>query len=667
MPKQQGKKNKPGSELLLPVGRTESFYAALESGADALYMGLRELNARGRASNFLPWQVSAMIKEARQKGVKVYLTLNTVVKNSELVKLASIIHILHQLKPDAVIVQDWGVFYLIRKFLPSQPVHSSTQMAIHNSVGVNHAHRLGIKRVVLARELTQKEIQKISKKSKAELEVFIHGALCYSFSGMCLFSSYLGGSGANRGYCLQPCRRNYSQNHKNEYFFNLKDNQLIDQLPQLQKMGIASLKVEGRLKPASYVYQTGKAYRMAIGNPDKAEEAKRMLEWDMGREKTSYFFGGNVNNAINFKANTGKALGDVISNEGGFVQFTSNEKIENGYRLRFKDHGSDQQVTHKAKSVEFIDENTYKIAINDDTIKVGDEVFVTSLPLDFPSKIQSKGDRINERAPQKLISSILNHVKIKGSPQKTEFYIRIDSIAWLRKIRVESFDGIIINLDKSELVKLDVKLPFIQKHIKRFHIELPKFISEENLEFYKKILHKLHKEGIDSFFISHLSQIDLLPDSAKISANENVYAYNDAAIKMLKSHQLHRYTYPLENDMFNLIKGSDRSGIQPMYFHPHLFYSRMPVDVQSEKDFGDKKGTQFQKVVRDGVTIVIPEIPVSLTQYFGQLKSKGFNRFLIDMSFSKPSKNSWQTILRRMKNSEQIQPSTNFNFKKDLK
>ncbi|HPS13754.1 MAG TPA: peptidase U32 family protein, partial [Prolixibacteraceae bacterium] len=296
-------------ELLLPVGNIESFYAALDGGADAIYLGLKNFNARNRAMNFTPWQVAAMVKEARNRGVKSYITLNTVIRNFEMGDLIHTLFQLQQIKPDAVIVQDYGVQFIIRKYFPKLTVHASTQMAIHNSDGVEYARLKGIKRVVLARELTLPELKRITSKSKIETELFIHGALCYSFSGMCLFSSYLGGASANRGLCTQPCRRIYSQKKEKgkeeKYFFSLKDNQLIDHLAELRDLKIDSLKVEGRLKPGEYVHRVAKAYRLALDDPNQKEDAKSLLNNDLGREKTSYFLGKEVNNAITQAATTG--------------------------------------------------------------------------------------------------------------------------------------------------------------------------------------------------------------------------------------------------------------------------------------------------------------------------------------------------------------------------
>jgi putative protease len=318
-------------ELLLPAGNIESFYAALEGGADAIYFGLQDFNARRRAKNFSIQQLPAMVSLAQNKKVKLYIALNIVLKNEELPAIFLILHQIQKAGVDAVIIQDLGILFLIRKFFPKLKIHASTQMSIHNSVGVNFAQKSGIDRVVLARELTWKELTEIRKRTKAELELFVHGALCYSFSGLCLFSSFLGGMSANRGACKQPCRRIYNIEDEQKYLFSLKDNELIDFLPQLTENGIGSLKIEGRLKSADYVYTIAKAYRMALDNPSQLKEAKQILKRDIGREKTSYFPGGKVNDAITQMPNTGMFVGYITEkndNQFSFTSFIPPEEIE---------------------------------------------------------------------------------------------------------------------------------------------------------------------------------------------------------------------------------------------------------------------------------------------------------------------------------------------------
>jgi U32 family peptidase len=298
-------------ELLLPAGNTESFFAALQAGADAVYLGLSQFNARARATNFNLFQFISLLKEAKKRKVLVYVTLNTVIKNTELYQLIDYLHFLSEAGTDGIIIQDWGVYFIAQKYFPKLKIHASTQMGIHNSLGTQFLSEKGFQRTVLARELTLKELETVVKKSEIETEVFVHGALCYSFSGMCLFSSYTGGRGANRGMCAQPCRREYDDKNHKKFLFNLKDNQLIEYIPRLRKMGVSSLKIEGRLKSAEYTYRVGSAYRMVLYDESKIKQALQSLELDFGRQKTSYFAGAAIKTAISDEASTGIYLGRV--------------------------------------------------------------------------------------------------------------------------------------------------------------------------------------------------------------------------------------------------------------------------------------------------------------------------------------------------------------------
>ena len=244
-------------ELLIPAGNIESFHAAVEGGADAIFLGLKQFNARGRAVNFSNPQLITMLDIAGKNNVRIYVTLNTVIKNHEIPELLDVLNFLSQTSVSAVIIQDWGVWYLAQKFFPDLVIHASTQMANHNSIGANFSKKAKIERVILARELTHPELNQIMQKAQNEIEIFVHGALCYSFSGLCLFSSYLGGKGANRGQCTQPCRRFFNDNGKQHAIFSLKDNQQIKFVPDFAKQKVASLKIEGRMKSAAYVYRGG--------------------------------------------------------------------------------------------------------------------------------------------------------------------------------------------------------------------------------------------------------------------------------------------------------------------------------------------------------------------------------------------------------------------------
>ncbi|MFP4604424.1 MAG: peptidase U32 family protein [Bacteroidales bacterium] len=658
------KKTGKNPELLLPAGNAEAFYAAVEGGADAVYAGLKKFNARARADNFTIPQLQSMLMEADNNNVKVYLTLNTVIKNDELGELAETLYSLAQTKVSAVIIQDWGVYYFIKKFFPSLKVHASTQMGNHNSLGGIYAEKMDFERVIFARELTQKEIRAINSHSDIEIELFAHGALCYSFSGMCLFSSFLGGMSANRGQCMQPCRRIYDTGTEKKYLFSLKDNELIEFVPQLKKLGVSSIKIEGRLKPAEYMYNVARAYRMAIDEPERINEAKAILKYDMGREKTSYFFGGNIKEAITDNPTTGIFLGTVKETGNDFFIFSSKETLNEGNRLWIRTKKGENRRAIKLKKFT-AEENTIKVTIQDHNINKGDQVYLANLrEKKFPQQLKEKADSLPIGLSAKKKKNLLQSVSEQKHLSKEQIFLRIDSIQWLKKVPFQKIENLIINLSEKEWEKLDTSAFLIKKNMHKIFFELPKFIPESKINFYKSLFQQYRKQGYRNFMISHLSQKLIIPEDSNISTNENVYAFNDAAIQHLRDEKIKLFCYPLENDLNNFKALNNRKGIVPVYFHPELFYSRMPV--KSGQSIINDENSSLRKIIKNGLTIIIPDNPVSFTQYKDKLRKMGYGRFLIDVSHEKPSDKRLNTILNRLNYSEQIQPSSNFNMKRTL-
>ena len=237
------------TELLAPAGSREALVAAVQNGADAVYLGVDDFNARRGARNFPPEDLREAVAYCHLRGVRVYLTLNTLVTDRELHALASTARVASEAGVDAILVQDWGALDTLRRVVPDVPLHASTQMSVHTLSGVEAAARLGIKRVVLARELSREETAEICRRSPIEVEVFVHGALCMCYSGQCAMSAVIGQRSGNRGLCAQPCRLPYNGAHP----LSLKDNNLSEHVPELMDMGVACLKIEGRMKRPEYV------------------------------------------------------------------------------------------------------------------------------------------------------------------------------------------------------------------------------------------------------------------------------------------------------------------------------------------------------------------------------------------------------------------------------
>ncbi len=265
-------------ELLAPAGSMDALRAAVQNGANAVYLGCGSFNARQSAKNFTVQALAEAVKYCHVRGVQVHLTLNTLVSDRETADCIKLIEAAVECGVDAFIVQDLGVVQLCRRIAPSVPVHGSTQMTVHSLPGVLLCAAWGLTRVVLSRELSREEIAYICKNSPIEIEVFAHGALCMAYSGQCYLSSAIGGRSGNRGRCAQPCRQCYGYSRReNKYPLSLKDNCLVPYLKELQAMGVASLKLEGRMKRAEYVAAVTAVYRKALDEGRVTQEMMDML------------------------------------------------------------------------------------------------------------------------------------------------------------------------------------------------------------------------------------------------------------------------------------------------------------------------------------------------------------------------------------------------------
>ena len=283
-------------ELLAPAGSMDALRAAVQNGANAVYLGCGSFNARQSAKNFTLDTLSEAVKYCHIRGVAVHLTVNTLVSDREMPKLEELIRRAAECGVDAFIVQDLGVVQLCRQIAPQIPVHGSTQLTVHSLDGVRMCAALGIQRVVLSRELSREEIRYICANSPIEIEIFGHGALCMCYSGQCYMSGVIGGRSGNRGRCAQPCRQSYGYTHwENKYPLSLKDNCLVHYLREIQDMGVASLKLEGRMKRPEYVATVTAVYRKAIDEGVVTPEMMQLLHTAFNRQGfTDGYYTGKV-------------------------------------------------------------------------------------------------------------------------------------------------------------------------------------------------------------------------------------------------------------------------------------------------------------------------------------------------------------------------------------
>lgn len=302
------KRKQPLPELLAPAGDFSALLAAVCGGADAIYVGGKSFGARAYAKNFDIEELSRAVIYCHLHGVKLYVTVNTLLFDKEVKTLIDYLRELYRIGVDAIISADLGVIKIAREILPDLEIHGSTQMSVHNSLGADTAYALGCERVVLARELSLSDIRDVCEKSKAEIEVFLHGALCVCHSGQCLMSSLVGGRSGNRGECAQPCRLPYNNG---KYPISLSDLSLANHVPELIESGVASLKIEGRMKSAHYVYTVTSVYRRLLDERRGAtpeENAILRSAFSRGEFTDAYFVGDKQRKMTGVRSEADKQL-----------------------------------------------------------------------------------------------------------------------------------------------------------------------------------------------------------------------------------------------------------------------------------------------------------------------------------------------------------------------
>jgi putative protease len=600
-------------ELLAPAGSPEALDAAIDEGADAVYLGLKNFNARMRSVNFTYAQFEAALRALRRMGKKLYVTVNTVFEQREADRVYQLLKYLAAAGPDALIVQDLGVLAMCRAEFPQLKIHASTQMNIASGRGANALSRSGVSRVVLARELSREELRSIRGETNMELEIFVHGALCVSVSGLCLFSSYLGGKSANRGMCTQACRRMYLQGEgggaalgdgagavSGGYYFSPADLQLLEYLPDIADAGINALKIEGRMKSADYVGAVVSAYRLVLDAISEGGEEKirsgiaagqKILLGDFARGKTSYFFtaAGGENN-VNWlnpaqDGGTGINLGVIVKTQGrdderqalvsgaelsldGLSPDGLNIQPAVGDSIRLHRRNDGERVSHKLR---------YAQAAGDGSVPGG---YWLSIPGGF-----GKGDRvylIQTRSLSKRRKPVIAHNAQKGGREpgfETAPFPVIEPPAALnRKGKAAPFpDGLyvavsrindlyIVQSSRPEKVMLSLThktaryllseeskppLPFKPADM---ILVLDPFFPQTASEELSAIIRPLADIGYRQFVINNLGHLSLFRDirsDVQLVAGPWLYIFNSWALAYIVSLGVDGFFSPLENNRQN--------------------------------------------------------------------------------------------------------------------
>ncbi|HDD35285.1 MAG TPA: U32 family peptidase, partial [Candidatus Desulfofervidus auxilii] len=519
-------------EILAPAGNFETFFAALEKGADAVYVGLKKFSARALARNFSLEELGLMVPYAHQHGKRLFVALNSLIKETEWNELIEIAVALSDIKPDALIIQDLGVYWLFKHRFPHLILHASTLTGCHNLLGVKKLARMGFERIVLARELTLKEIEEIRKATSVELEVFVHGALCFSYSGFCLASSYLGGHSSLRGRCRQPCRFFYQWGDEKGYYLSCKDLCALQLIPILKELQIDAIKIEGRMKSAEYVAMTVEAYRIVRdASPNQVqgaiEYAKSIIERMENRPlSTGFFFSAQPKDVLNPKhpGGFGVYLGRILRKEDGKIYLHPEAEVKVGDRIRAQDESLGKGIAWKIKFLKKVGD---LVCVNAPTdVKPGYLLFriVSATPSIKKSdkKLKSQLVQTVKPVPFKVSSSAKKRLRQWIHAQCFEFPKKIKKLTWwIYASDINYFLNCKLPKKCVPILSLNSQIyHFIIVHFKKLlkrypniTLGFPPIILPNQIIFFKKAVKQLLDLGFKHWHLANIGQFDLFSDT----------------------------------------------------------------------------------------------------------------------------------------------------------
>lgn len=676
-------------ELLAPAGSFEILKAVISAGADAVYVGGNQFGARAYANNFTEEELLEAIDYVHLRGKKLFLTVNTLFKNNEINEA-----LYHYLLPyykrglDAVIVQDFGVISFIKKYFPDLPIHTSTQMTITGTEGAKLMKNLGVERVVLARELSLAEMKKIHNDTNIELEAFIHGALCYSYSGQCLFSSMLGGRSGNRGRCAQPCRLPYAvldekkkEYKKESYVLSLKDLCGIQYLKQLRDAGVYSLKIEGRMKQASYAAGVVSFYRKYIDLEKEVSKEDLQCLHDLGNRcgfTTEYFIKHNDNSMITFEKPSFEKSNEVFHQQilnkyvGQKHQIPVNGSLvlRKGQALEFYINcgeyyvyvslGEVQGAKNKPLSIEDVRERMNKTGESDfyfETIEIqmDDDIFVPNGILN-----QLRRDALSQLKSQMLTQYMRNEILLVEKEKKDyvkklsvdersicscetreQFETILNFGTWISDIYV---DTSMYKRDKF-IEQLDRDIQKTHKEGKAIFLKLPAIFRMHTSNYFKNIKSDIENSDLDGLVVRNYEELCFVKEffpSKQIVIDHSLYTYNDYAKNAFVQYNILRDTIPLELNQKEIKNRDNINSEMVIYGYYPLMTTAGCVhkntkacDKNSQITYlKDRFNVLFpvKNYCKDCYNIIYNSVPVYLFAEVNRLKESGVKNFRYDFT-----------------------------------
>ena len=586
-------------EILAPAGSFEILKQVLHAGADAVYLGGELFGARAYANNFTKEELLEALDYAHLRGKKIYLTVNTLLKNQELDRLYEYLLPFYQNGLDAVLVQDLGALKFIHEHFPDLPIHTSTQMTVTGADGVNLLKEYGVTRVVMAREVSIEEMKHIHEETGMELEAFVHGALCYSYSGQCLFSSMLGGRSGNRGRCAQPCRLPYTvldeqkkMIAKESYVLSLKDLCGITHLKELKEAGVYSLKIEGRMKSAEYAAGVVSMYRkyvdMLEANATERKAVPNDPVSDFDYEKLlqignrcgftdTYMHAHNGKEMVTFEKPSFCSKTDSFPVKEQYIPICGYAEFKAGEPARLSIHCEKEKVTIEvmgqtpdmAKSKPVTKEDlTARISKTKDTaflfeqleIEMAENLFIPNgainqLKRDGIAALEQEIlKRYRRNQEKEFVENTCKPDNQKKDDEKITYIISLENRNFLPMALKQNW-ATDIYLDstiydrKSMLKNLKSDIEACHHARKRVFFILPSVFRKDTSDFYRENVSNFMELPFDGFVAKTYEEIFFVKEhfsNAELICDHNIYTYNDQAVSVLKDWGIDKNTIPLE-------------------------------------------------------------------------------------------------------------------------
>ena len=697
-------------EILAPAGSPATWAAAVKAGADAIYLGMKSFSARAFAANFTMDHLHRLVDLSHENNVKIFIAFNAALKEDELAEAARALDHLARIQPDALIVQDLGLLRMIKKYYPHFEVHASTLTGVHNLDGLKVLAGMGFHRAVLARELTLSEVAGLAERSPIGVELFIHGALCFSFSGMCLMSSFLGGKGSLRGACTQPCRRLYESGRKRGYFFSPSDLDATAWVNHIRQMPLAALKIEGRMKGADYVYRVVRAYRVlmdAEGADQEAaiHEAAELIKDSTGRHLSDGFYRSTrAEGALvpHLAATSGNFLGSVTAVRNGQARLTLKDNLALGDRLRVQYKKDDSRKAFTLKEM--------RVSGNPaDSADAGSEVELSvppdTSPGDILFKVISKADALEDVGGDlvKALEAGVSNAK-QRHPESPALKAALQSLKpaaskgmpsrgagrrpelWYKVARTEDVMGLV--QAKPDRIILPLTTPNVRRIAQARRKMGPLFNSViwslDPLVFHSdrtgllRDIAQVGRMGSRDIMISNLGHLPLVTMPVKgrkglprIFGDHRLNVMNLQAERQVADLGVSAITWSVEADEKILEAALSRPGPAPrllyLYGRPPLFTSRFGLPgLKDNLPILSPQKERFRLYTQKDRVTVISEQPVFFAPLLKFKHLAGVTAFIIDLEFDPRPGQTARDIGEAVARGKPIRGASRFNLQRGL-